>query len=117
MIVMPHLNFKYFMDFPYFNGESNADGDFDNEVGVIVQDIEHNNHRLEDVEEDGAQRQALKGLSRSPKLNIWGIKSKKSRHLSINSAKKCQVNRMAIWPQVLICIMKGHLNEGPKRGL
>ena len=48
-----------FVDFPELNAEANKDGDFHDGVGFIVDDIQQNDQRLEDVEEHRPHRQPL----------------------------------------------------------
>ena len=50
---------------------TDEDGDDDDIVGLVVQDIEKHDHGLEDVEEDRAHRETLEGLTTPPELHIY----------------------------------------------
>ena len=49
---------------------THKDADDDDLVGLIVEDVEQNNERLEDIEEDRANREALQRLATPPELDI-----------------------------------------------
>ena len=57
-------------DLPALDGQADAAADLDDGVGVVVQHIEHDHHRLEHAEEDGANREALQRLAVVPELNV-----------------------------------------------
>lgn len=57
-------------DFPQVDQEANEDADLHHKVGLIVQDVQQHNQRLEDSENDGANRQAFQRLSAVPELDV-----------------------------------------------
>lgn len=51
------------------------DGDDDHVVGLIVHDIEEDDHRLEDIEEHRANRETFQSLTTAPELHVCSNKS------------------------------------------
>ncbi len=46
-----YRDFDNLVDLPDLNGKSDAHRGLDNEVGIVVKDVEHNNKGLDDVED------------------------------------------------------------------
>ena len=40
-----------FLDLPYFNEESENNGHFDHEIGIVVEHVQNDNDGLENIEE------------------------------------------------------------------
>lgn len=59
------------MDFPDLNTQANKAADFDQGIGLIVQDIQKYDETLENIEEDWSDRQSLKWLAVVPELDVW----------------------------------------------
>ena len=54
-----YLEVENFEDLPDFDRQADEDTDPDDEVGFVVHHVEHNNHRLEHVEEHRPHRQTF----------------------------------------------------------
>ena len=59
-----------FGDLPQLDEESDCATDLDYSVGLVVQNIQHDDERREDVEEDRPHRQTLQGLPGPPELDV-----------------------------------------------
>ena len=74
---------------------TDKDADDDDFVGLVVQNVEQDNERLEDIEEDRTNRETLQRLAAPPELDIYVyvyvvcVRSRCSKTLSKSSSQSC----------------------------